>query len=295
MVVPAPICLFAYNRLIELQATVHALQNNSLAAESDLFVFIDAPESTAQGDFHLAIEDFSRSIDGFRSVAVTAASAHRGLAASVIHGATSTLEKHGNVIVVEDDLITSPNFLDFMNAALDFYAYNPNVFSISGYAPFLPSLDNLQDDVFAGYRASSWGWGTWLHQWREVDWSVSDYSTFRWSLRRNLRLMRGGSDMPLMLRRQMAGAIDSWAIRWCYAQSRLDRVTVFPRVSKVKNIGIGPSATHTVSFTDSDTRLDSSGQRNFVFPAAPSVDPVLAREFRANHSLGSRLARRFGF
>lgn len=291
---PAPICLFAYTRLFELQLTVRALARNNLARESDLFIFIDQPTAPTAATQHAKIVEYCNSIAGFRSVSVTVSTAHRGLADSIIPAVTGTLERHGRAIVVEDDLITSPNFLDFLNAGLEAYADNPRVFSISGYTPRLPSLDGYRHDVYAGYRASSWGWATWMHQWREVDWSVADYARFRWSLARKLRLMRGGSDMVSMLRRQMTGTIDSWAIRWCYAQSRLDRITVFPRVSKVKNIGIGPTATHTVTLADSTTALDASGQTTFEFPADPTVDPVLAREFRAIHSYRSRLARWLG-
>lgn len=292
---PAPICVFAYARLLELQQTLQSLGRNNLAPESDLFIFVDKPETPTAAIPHDKIVEYCKDIPGFRSVSVTVSASHRGLAGSIIPEVTGMLERHGRAIVVEDDLITSPNFLDFMNAGLEAYADNSRVFSISGYTSPLPSLDGYRHDVYSGYRASSWGWATWKHQWREVDWSVADYAKYRWSLARRLRLRRGGSDIEAMLRRQMRGKIDSWAVRWCYAQSRLDRITIFPRVSKVKNIGFGSTATHTVKVVDFTTTVDDSGQTTFKFPAEPTVDLVLAREFRAIHSYRRRLARWLGF
>ena len=51
--------------------------------------------------------------------------------------------------------------------------------------------------------------------------------------------------MARMLDRQMDGAIDSWAIRWCYAQSKRDALTVYPVQSQVNNIGLDGSGTHS--------------------------------------------------
>lgn len=42
----APILLFVYNRLEHLKQTMETLQNNTLAAESELYIYSDAPART---------------------------------------------------------------------------------------------------------------------------------------------------------------------------------------------------------------------------------------------------------
>lgn len=133
-----------------------------------------------------------------------------------------------------------------MNQSLDFYENYPKIHSVTGYTFDLPSLKNYPKDYYLGYRASSWGWGIWKEKWEKVDWDVKEYKSFRRNPIKQIEFMRGGSDMPRMLKNQMKGRIDSWAIRWCFDQFLNDRLTVFPSKSKVKSIGFGNDATHTI-------------------------------------------------
>ena len=93
-----------------------------------------------------------------------------------------------------------------MNQALFFYMNNDRIFSISGFTLNLNSLPGPTDFYF-GYRASSWGWGTWKNKWDQVDWEIRDYEAFKWNLKEQIKFQRGGSDMPRMLHKQMAGKI----------------------------------------------------------------------------------------
>ena len=83
-----------------------------------------------------------------------------------------------------------------------------------------------------------------------------------------------------MLSKQMKGEIDSWAIRWCFQQSLDDRLTLFPRVSKIESIGFGAAATHTQRTTRFDTQLDPGDQLEFSLPDEIVADPTLNRQFR---------------
>ncbi len=288
----APICLFTYNRLKETRQTVDALQNNYLAGESELFIFSDGPKDEKGFSKVKEVRDYLKTVEGFRNVSIIESKENKGLANSIIDGVSEIIEKYGKVIVLEDDLITSPNFLDFMNQSLEFYK-NRNIFSISGYSFNLPSLNSYQQDFYLGYRAFSWGWGTWNDVWENVDWEVKGYHTFIKSAKQQKRFMRGGSDMPRMLKKQINGKIDSWAIRWCYDQFQKDMLTIFPRVSKVKSIGFGKSATHTKQTKRFDTILDDGSQRSFVFDEFPKIHLELIKEFKKRFSIMNRLKDRF--
>ena len=288
----APICLFTYNRLDETKRTVEAIRKNYLAAQSELFIFSDGPKDEKGNDKIQKVREYLKTIQGFRRITIKESKENKGLADSIINGVTQIISEYGKVIVLEDDLITSPNFLDFMNQALKFYEHK-NIYSISGYSLDLPSLMFYQKDFYLGYRASSWGWGTWKHLWDSVDWEVKGYDRFSRSPKQQKRFMRGGSDMPRMLKKQMKGQIDSWAIRWCHDQFQKDMLTVFPSISKVRSIGFGENATHTRSPKRFRTSLDNGLQRDFQFDSSVQTNEKLTKEFRQKFSVINRLKDRF--
>ena len=117
----APILLFVYNRPEHVRRCVDSLLANDLAAESELFVFSDAAKDEASKSEVSEVRRFVRSIDGFRVVHIVERDENWGLARSIIDGVTQTLERYDRVIVLEDDLVLAPYFLQFMNDALEIY------------------------------------------------------------------------------------------------------------------------------------------------------------------------------
>ncbi|MFW5982891.1 MAG: glycosyltransferase [bacterium] len=289
----APICLFTYNRLNETKQSVEALQNNYLALESDLFIFSDGAKDAAEAEKVNRVKQYLKTITGFKSITIYKSPKNKGLASSIISGVTQVIEQYGKVIVLEDDLITSPNFLDFMNQALDFYADNQYIHSISGYTLDLSSLKKHDKDYYLGYRASSWGWGTWKENWENVDWEVKNYDNFRKNPFKQIEFMRGGSDMPRMLKSQMKGRVDSWAIRWCFDQFQKKQFAVFPSKSKVMNIGMGENATHTKKAERLKTRLDDGGKRYFNFDKTPRINKKITKDFRKKFSFWARFKSKY--
>ena len=288
----APIVLFTYNRLAETKKTVCALKRNYLAPKSDLYVFSDGPKNHSDKSKVISVRDYLYTIDGFNSINVFESEVNKGLANSIIDGVSQIIIKHGKLIILEDDLITSPNFLDFMNQALNFYQNDPNILSISGYTLDLPSLPGNKDYYF-GYRASSWGWGTWQDRWEKVDWEVSDFKTFIRNRSLRKKFNRGGSDMTKMLQRQQKGKIDSWAIRFCYHQFENDLRTVFSTISKIQHIGFSKDATNAAGSKRFITPLDDGDKRKFTFEKFESMDDNLVKEFRNKFSVKARLFDKF--
>lgn len=283
-----PICLFTFNRLDETIKTVEALKNNFSAPKHHLKIFSDGPRNSKESMKVQNVRNYIHTITGFRTIEIFESKENEGLATSVINGVSRVLESNESVIVLEDDLITSPNFLDFMQQALNFYKDDENILSISGFTMNLPSLPGSKDHYF-GYRASSWGWGTWKKEWQGIDWEISDYNNFIKNNSAKRAFNRGGSDLVRMLRNQIKGKIDSWAIRFCYNQFQNNQKTVFPTISKVSNIGFGNDATHTAGATRFDTKLDDGTDRTFEFEKFNEVDEILATEFARKFSFKSIL------
>ena len=284
----SPVLLFTYNRPDQTRQTVEALQRNHLADQSELYIFSDGPRTEADADKVQQVREYLETIDGFKKTTLKLAARNQGLAASIIGGVTEMINIYGSVIVLEDDLVTSSNFLSFSNQALSHYKADPQVFSISGYTRPISGLKN--NGVYFTSRASSWGWATWKEKWNEVDWTVSDYPHFASDSRARRSFNRMGSDMAGMLDKQMRGEIDSWAIRWCYHQFRKSYVTVFPATSKLRNIGFNENASNTTNrFNSFRTDLDESGNQSFEFSRDFSLDKDIIREFTRPYWLSERI------
>jgi hypothetical protein len=183
-------------------------------------------------------------IEGFKNIKVVKAEKNNGLAASVIKGVSEIISLHKKVIVLEDDMLTTPDFLEYMNEGLRTYGFRKDIFSITAYKPPIAIPDSYTKDLFLAPRASSWGWGTWADKWILADWGVQDFSEPIKSGQMRDTLEKGGSDLWPMLIKQQRGVIDSWAIRWTLTQAINQAYGVYPVHSKIKNIGTDGTGTN---------------------------------------------------
>ena len=191
---------------------------------------------------------------------------------------------------MEDDLITSKNFLSFINQALIHYKDNSKVFSISGFTVNVNGLDT--NDIYFTLRGSSWGWGTWKDRWDNVDWEVKDYDVFVKDKKARRAFNQMGTDMTSMLNKQMRGQINSWAIRWCYHQFKNSLFTVYPAKSKIDNIGFNRNATHTKGkFNRFKTELDNNSLINtdFNFSDNLSLNDKIIKQFTKPFTISERI------
>ncbi len=284
----APICLFVFKRLDLTQQVVASLQNNKLAAQSHLYIFSDAAAKEEDKQVVEEVRSFIRNIEGFASVTLRFSDENKGLANSVIAGVSEVVNERGKAIVLEDDLVLSDNFLNFMNDALNWYENDERVFAVCGYTVPIRTKENI--DVYFTGRGSSWGWATWKNRWDKIDWAMKEYNAFTKDKAAQKRFNRNGSDLTKLLRLQMEGKRNSWAIRWAYAQFKLGTYTVFPTVSKVANDGFGGNATHTAGLhqTRFSTVLDKSGKTKFHF-LSPHIHPEIFNQFLDTYSLKTRI------
>ena len=110
-----PIVLFVYNRPWHTQQTIEALQKNDLASESELFIYSDAAKTEQDSLKVNEVRNYVHAIGGFKKITIIEREENWGLADSIIDGVTSIVNQYGKIIVLEDDLETSPFFLRFMN------------------------------------------------------------------------------------------------------------------------------------------------------------------------------------
>jgi glycosyltransferase involved in cell wall biosynthesis len=284
MFMHAPVGIFTYKRPEHTRSTIEALARNTLASQTDVYIFSDGPKSKMDLPAVEAVRRIARTAAGFASVKIIERERNMGLANSIITGVTEILDAHDNIIVLEDDLVSSRNFLSYMNAALENYREDPHVFSVTGHAfpaEFMPISKRYPYDTYVGYRCSSWSWGTWPDRWRRIDWEMKYFTSFSNDLAAQERFNRGGQDMTTLLRLQHERRIDSWAIRFCFAHHTHDMHCVYPIKSLIKNIGLDNSGTHSMPNPRfSHSSLDESWlPRKFCPSERP--DPDIAANFRA--------------
>jgi hypothetical protein len=242
------IVIFAYNRANMIKRMLQSLGNCDGIEKYDIWIFFDASKDNLDDEKKVydARHVAEKILDNgyFKNIKTFYREKHLGLAESVISGITKAFSEYDSVICLEDDLVFSQDYLMYMSSMLDKYREDKKIWSISGYSPFLNRLEVLDSELYLGYRASSWGWGMWKDRWESIDWNMTDYATFRFSLSKRKSFSRGGVDMPLLLDMQMNGIVDSWAIRWCYEQWKQDKITVFPKETRVEHIGYDSTSTH---------------------------------------------------
>lgn len=238
----APILLFVYNRPAHTRRLVESLLRNAEAAGSSLFIYSDAPRDESVRPAVDEVRRYVHSIRGFDRVEVVERTENWGLARSIIDGVSTALQRFDRVIVLEDDLVLSPYFLRFMNEALETYKDEPRVGHIQ-------ACDFTQDpslpDTFLIKWTGSWGWATWRRAWKHFN---PDGQALLDELERR-RLTRtfdfdGAYRYTRMLRRQVEGKNNSWAIRWNASLFLADILSLNVGRSLVQNTGFDGSGTH---------------------------------------------------
>jgi hypothetical protein len=239
----APITLFVYNRPTHMRRTVEALQINALAKESDLIIFSDAPKTESQAEAVCEVRQYIQQIEGFKSVTIVERATNFGLARSIIDGVTKVVNERGRIIVLEDDLVVTPHFLDFMNRAMDKYEHEQQVIQVSGY--MFPVKIKIKEDALFLPLTTSWGWATWKRAWKLFDPEAKGYARVEADLAlRNRFNLDGSYDYFSMLEAQLAGQVDSWAVRWQLSAFLNDSLTIYPKHSLIVNAGFDGSGTH---------------------------------------------------
>ena len=252
----APIIVFCYNRPDHLCKTLGWLQANKHAVESILYVFCDGPKANATEEQLHKIEAARAIVDkmavapAFKEVHVLKRTENLGLGTSIITGVTEVINKHGKAIILEDDLETSPFFLDYMNKCLQHYESRKSVFSISGLSRPHPERFYPQDypyDVYVSLTHHPTGWATWADRWAQVDWDTKAYD-----------IMKDQPEMIAALRRIEYSDWEAikeiheqgknlWSARFALAHFVNYAVSICPIVSYINHIGWDAEATNATA------------------------------------------------
>ena len=249
----APILLFVYNRPLHVKRSIESLLANELAKDSELYIFSDAAkDETAQTDVD-EVRKIIHSIDGFKQIHFVERENNWGLARNIIDGVTRLVNEYERVIVLEDDLIVAPYFLKFMNDALETYQDEEKVGHIQA-CDF--TKDPSLPDTFLIKWTGSWGWATWKRAWKHFN--PNGQELLDELVKRNLTHrfdFNGKYGFTRMLRKQIEGKNNSWAIRWNASLFLADILSLNVGKSLIQNEGFDGSGTNCGSGNLYDSNL----------------------------------------
>ena len=241
----APIVLFTYNRAVHSQKVLDALSLNPEAKDSVLFIYCDGEKAGETAKNKMKIEEtrlVAKNETRFKEIYVIEQSLNKGLADSIIDGVTEIVNKYGKIIVLEDDIQTSPGFLKYMNDALKVYEDVEKVMHISGY--MFPVHEKMSETFFI-QPTSCWGWGTWSRAWLKFEKNPKkqiDLIAYKgWN-----KFTINGSNPAYRnhLEMNLNGILNTWAIFWYASVYLNDGVSLHPYPSLVQNIGFDGSGVH---------------------------------------------------
>lgn len=186
----SPVAMFVYNRADNTRRTLEALLQNKHAAETDVYVFSDGGKDERSwkkvNQVRALLHEVERQVaetHALKSLTIVERPENIYLERNIIEGIAYVLDRHDTVIVLEDDIVTSPYFLDYMNQAFYIYKDDPVVMHVSGFTNLdlqndeeeeisngedAQDTQDVQDDdeFYFTPHMSGWGWGTWAHKWK---------------------------------------------------------------------------------------------------------------------------------
>lgn len=240
----APVIIFSYNRPNHLRQTLDALAKNTLASQSVLYIYCDGSKENASEEQVTKVQENRRvahAAIGFAEINVIERETNIGLAANIVGAVTEILNQYGRVITLEDDVITSPGFLRYMNDALEMYKDDEQVMHISSYT--WPHRGKLPDTFFYEVPYPGGGWATWQRAWKHYTDDVEplyDYWSTRWDEFNKF----GGNYLQSQLEKNYHGVMKTWFIKWHAVMLQRGALTLYPGQSLTNNIGFDDQGTN---------------------------------------------------
>jgi hypothetical protein len=242
---PAPIVLFVFNRPSHTLRLLTSLRECRLSNQSRLFVYADGPKLHSTESEIRKIEEVRkiiRSEKWCKDIHLVERSSNLGLADSIVAGVSELINSYGKVIVLEDDLVLSHGFLEYMNAALDVFEKEEKVMHISGY---MFPVKNKLPELFFLNLTSCWGWGTWKRAWAHYNPSAEDLlKKLNASGRLDQFTFNNTAPFYNHLLANTNGQLKTWAIKWLTTIFLENGFCLHPFPSLVRNDGNDGTGTH---------------------------------------------------
>lgn len=284
--------VFCYNRASKLKSCIDALLKNPECPEMEVVFFSDGAKGEKDEKGVAEVRAYIESLTGFKRVLRHFRDRNFSTGPNFQAGLKFLSANYDEFIVVEDDLIVSPNYIRFLKDGLDFYRTKKSVFCITAYV-YPINTRGYQFDSIIYKRFCSYGWAGWADRFPQVVWDEAALQQKIDSDRSFLkRLNAEGYDLSRMLKKQISGKISTWDVQLQVhiAEHRLK--VVYPVLSKVNNIGFDEESTNTVGINFLVTPVDKGQRRNFKFCEEGLIVPELQKQIKKPFGLRALVTRK---
>ncbi|MBR4981575.1 MAG: glycosyltransferase [Lachnospiraceae bacterium] len=233
--------VFTYNRSKHTEQVLNELSKNTILPEK-LFLFQDGLKNENDKVEWEKVKEIIRGVN-WCETEVIEANQNKGLANSIVDGVNYVFEDYEAIIVLEDDCVPHPQFMEYMVQSLNQYAKNLEVYCINAYGWPVEAKENGTDAYFCG-RAGSWGWGTWKECWAEYEREYTLIGKIKKDRKANERFHIWGQDLESYVLGNVKGNCNSWATFFALKIIEKDGLCLTPYNSFVYNIGLDGTGVH---------------------------------------------------
>lgn len=272
-----------------LMACIESLTLCSEAIDTDLIIFSDAGRNKDEQNKVDEVRAFLPNIVGFKSIQIIHRKENKGVDYNIIRGIQEMAERFESFIVLEDDLVVFDQFLWFMNTGLSHFKDYDKVMTLSAFN-YVKIPANYHWDCYFAERTNPWGWATWSHKIKDVDWDLADKEGFLANPQEMKTFNSWGSDRSRMLRRTLIGEIRAWDIRLDYFQYKKNLTTAYSCKNLVINNGFNSSdASNTTGYNRFKVSFEKFNRLNLHFPEFIPINQAIKRRFICRNSLFYRI------
>lgn len=240
----APILVSVYDRRWHLEQCIEALKRNDLAKDSILYVVSDGSAKPEHDAAVAEVREFINQITGFMEVRPILREKNLGMLGSIVGALELVLGMHGRSICMEDDIVCSRSYLEYMNNCLNAYADDRRIFAVSAYSfPDFQIPKCYPHQVYLWSRFCPWGYAIWSDRWESVNLDVSVYSSLISDKAAVKRFYKITPDSGL-IEDDRLGRVHAGDMRLCVHMFLSDLYVVYPVKSLTRNIGLDGSGVH---------------------------------------------------
>lgn len=279
----APVLVTVYDRVNHLKSCIESLEKCAGSKETDVYIVSDGPAKIEDVDKVNAVREYIETIDGFKNVHKIFRVENYGVPHSVREAFEYVIKKHGKIILMEDDIVVAPNFLQYVNDGLNFYEKDRRIYSISGYCPPINISDDYPYDIFLCQRFNAWGYGTWLDRWDKLELSREMIEKTFKSKRNRKKIRQIGNDIIVNLL--------TWKKEYypgdykiCFKMVNNNLYSVTPVISKTNNMGYDGTGVRCKDNNNFKNPILDAGLKNDIMVEDIQPDPKINNLIKSYHS-----------
>lgn len=285
----APIIVYVYNRPEHFKKCIDALAANTLASESELYIVSDGAACIEHQVAVNQVRAIALAAKGFLKVHPMFRETNWGVYKSATTADREVIEKHGRIICLEDDIVTAPTFLEFINSGLDYFESDKRICSIAGYCVPIPFPTDYTEKYWFSLVHIPWGFGTWKDRYDSLDPSWNPLPEIKKDRHVYWKMFLYCTWLLPLLEADKRDQVVAGDARIAGQMLLRAQLTVVPTVSLAKNIGLDGSGLHCRSNPLGDGVTLENTLDKVSFSKDADVDNRIIKAYNAQISTLSHL------